>query len=124
VDPPSDRLRAPWRGPLADEQRDAEAEAVAAICRRLVGTIEVSRADGPPTKLKPGDIALLAPAGTDLWRYEAALKAKGLSISSQAGKTLMLREETQDVLALLRALADPTDTLAFGAFMRAGRSWA
>ena len=30
----------------------------------------------------------------------------------------MLRQETQDVLALLRALADSRDTLAFGALLR------
>ena len=42
----------------------------------------------------------------------------GLSVASQAGKTLLRQQETQDVLALLRTLADPADTLAFGAFMR------
>jgi hypothetical protein len=30
----------------------------------------------------------------------------------------MLRQETLDVLALVRTLADPFDTLAFGALMR------
>ena len=30
----------------------------------------------------------------------------------------MLRQETQDILALLRTLADPFDTLSFGALMR------
>ena len=52
------------------------------------------------------------------WRYERALEAKRISVASQAGKTLMLRQETQDVLALLRTLADLRDTLAFGALMR------
>ena len=31
---------------------------------------------------------------------------------------MFLRQETQDVLALLRVLSDPFDTLAFGALMR------
>lgn len=66
----------------------------------------------------PGDIALLAPTGTELWRYERALEARGLSVASQAGKTLMLRQETQDILCLLRTLADPFDTVAFGSLMR------
>ncbi|WP_375157923.1 3'-5' exonuclease [Bradyrhizobium sp. RDT46] len=68
--------------------------------------------------LEAGDIGLLAPTGKDLWRYERALEAQGLTVASQAGKTLLLQQETQDVLALLRTLADARDTLAFGAFMR------
>lgn len=102
----------------AGQQRDAEAEAVADLCRRLVGAVDVRRRDGARTPLRPGDIALLAPTGSELWRYERALEAHGLAVASQAGKALMRRQETQDVLALLRALADPFDTLAFGAFLR------
>jgi ATP-dependent exoDNAse (exonuclease V) beta subunit len=105
-------------GPSARVQRDEEAAIVAHICRRLIGVIEVKRADGSKTLLAPGDIALLAPTGTELWRYERALENVGLSVASQAGKTLLRQQETQDVLALLRSLADPADTLAFGAFMR------
>jgi ATP-dependent exoDNAse (exonuclease V) beta subunit len=91
---------------------------VATICRRLIGSIPVKRADGSVTPLEAGDIGLLAPTGKDLWRYERALEAEGLSVASQAGKTLLLQQETQDILALLRTLADARDTLAFGAFMR------
>ncbi len=102
----------------AGQQRDAEAEAVAALCSRIVGTVDIRRRDGVRTPLRPGDIALLAPTGSELWRYERELEAQGLAVASQAGKALMRRQETQDVLALLRALADPFDTLAFGAFLR------
>ncbi len=102
----------------AGQQRDAEAEAVADLCRRLIGAIDVRRADGTRTPLRPGDIALLAPGGTELWRYERELERQHLGVASQAGKALMRRQETQDVLALLRTLADPFDTLAFGAFLR------
>jgi ATP-dependent exoDNAse (exonuclease V) beta subunit len=104
--------------PRAHEQRDAEADLVADICHRLIGAVEIVRSDGSRSALKPSDIALLAPTRTDLWRYERALEARGLSVASQAGKTLFLRQETQDVLTLLRVLADPLDTLAFGALMR------
>lgn len=104
--------------PSAAVQRDEEAAIVARICRRLIGAILVKRADGSKSLLMPGDIALLAPTGTELWRYERALEDVGLSVASQAGKTLLRQQEAQDVLALLRVLADPSDTLAFGAFMR------
>lgn len=102
----------------ADEVRGAEAEAVAEVCKHLIGAFEVTREDGSRSPLRPGDIALLAPTGADLWRYERTLEEKRISVASQAGKTLMLRQETQDMLALLRALADSRDTLAFGALLR------
>lgn len=106
------------RRPSAGEQREAEADIVARLCRRLVGAVSIVRDDGHATPLVPGDIALLAPTNSELWRYERALESQRLSVASQAGKTLMLRQETQDILALLRTLADPFDTLSFGALMR------
>ena len=98
--------------------REAEAERVADICARLIGNVMIRRADKSYSPLRPGDIALLSPGHTELWRYERALEQRGLAVSSQAGKTLMRRQETQDILALLRVLADSSDTLAFGALMR------
>ena len=66
----------------------------------------------------PGDIALLAPVGTELGRYERALEERGLPLVSQAGRNLFRRQEAQDFVALIRALADPGDTLALGALLR------
>jgi CRISPR-associated exonuclease Cas4 len=80
--------------------------------------VSIQRPDKTHTPLQAGDIALLSPGHTELWRYERALEQRGLAVSSQAGQTLMRRQETQDVLALLRVLADSSDTLAFGAMMR------
>lgn len=102
----------------AEMLRDAEAERVAEICARLIGNVMITRADKSQSPSKPGDIALLSPGHTELWRYERALEQRGLAVSSQAGQTLMRRQETQDILALLRVLADSSDVLAFGALMR------
>ncbi len=102
----------------ADRLREAEATRVAELCDRLIGNVEVVRPDKSITPLRAGDIALLSPSHADLWRYERALELRGLAVSSQAGQALMRRQETQDVLALLRVLADSSDTLAFGALMR------
>ena len=74
--------------------------------------------DGERVPLTPGGIALLAPTGAELWRYERALEARGLPIASQAGKGLFRRQEVQDFVALARVLADAGDTSAFGALMR------
>jgi CRISPR-associated exonuclease Cas4 len=97
--------------------REAEAEAVADLCAHLIGNIEVR--DGDQMRpLMPGDIALLSPGWTDLWRYERALEAKGVPIATQAGKGFFRRQEVQDLLCLARTLAEPRDYLAFGALMR------
>jgi CRISPR-associated exonuclease Cas4 len=98
--------------------RDAEAEAVADVCARLIGNISIRDDNGDLVPLAPGGIALLAPTGAELWRYERALEARGLPIATQAGKGLFRRQEVQDMVALARVLSDARDTLAFGALMR------
>jgi CRISPR-associated exonuclease Cas4 len=90
--------------------RDEEARVVAELCTRLIG-VELKLNDGNVRRLTPGDIALLAPVSTDLWRYERALEEAGLPFASQAGKNLFKRQEAQDLLALVRTLADVRDTL-------------
>jgi ATP-dependent exoDNAse (exonuclease V) beta subunit len=94
--------------------RELEAEAVANLCRRL---IDEPSAIGLP-ELRAGDIALLAPTGTELWRFERALERRGVAVTSQAGKGFYRRQEVQDLVALARALAFPSDRLALGAVLR------
>ena len=105
--------------PKDDILRDAEASRVAEVCNRLVGNWTVR---DPKTKiLRPcelGDIALLAPVGTDLWRFEEALEALDIPVSTQAGKGFFRRQEVKDLIALTRTLADARDTLALGALLR------
>lgn len=103
----------------AEQQRDAEADAIAELCARLIESHPiVDRRSGDARPCQPGDIALLAPTGTDLWRYEEALERRGVPVATQAGKGLFRRQEIQDLIALTRVLADRRDTLAFGAFLR------
>ncbi|MCE9658281.1 MAG: UvrD-helicase domain-containing protein [Burkholderiales bacterium] len=104
--------------PRVNDVRDAEAREVAEICARLIGNMEVVLDDGARRPLLPADIALLAPAGTQLQRYEHALDEIGLPYASQAGKSLFERQEIQDLVSLARSLADPFDTLALGALLR------
>ena len=103
----------------AEQQRDAEAEAVAEMCARLIGSeMILDRRSGANRVCQPGDIALLAPTGSDLWRYEEALERHGIPVATQAGKGLFRRQEIQDLIALTRVLADRRDTLALGALLR------
>ena len=67
---------------------------------------------------RAGDIALLAPTGTELWRYERALEARSIPVATQAGKGFFRRQEIQDLIALASTLADSRDTLALGALLR------
>jgi exodeoxyribonuclease-5 len=101
----------------ASTLRDAEAVAVAAVCARMIGALSV-RGNGEMRRCRPDDIALLAPTGTELWRYERALEELGIAVSTQAGKGFYRRQEVQDLIALTRTLADSRDTLAFGALLR------
>ena len=103
----------------AERRRDAEAEAVAELCARLIGSHPVQdRKGGAQRPCQPGDIALLAPTGAELWRYEEALERRGIPVATQAGKGLFRRQEVQDLIAITRALADRRDTLALGALLR------
>ena len=98
--------------------RDIEAELVAGACRAMIGNLIIRRADGTTGPCEPGDIALLAPVGRELWRYERALEDERLPVTAQAGKGFFRRQEVQDLIALARTLADSRDRLAFGALLR------
>ncbi|WP_292593217.1 3'-5' exonuclease, partial [Mesorhizobium sp.] len=103
----------------AEQQRDGEADAVAELCARLIGSQAIiDRRSGAERPCQPGDIALLAPTGAELWRYEEALERRGVPVATQAGKGLFRRQEVQDLIALTRVLADRRDTLALGALVR------
>jgi ATP-dependent exoDNAse (exonuclease V) beta subunit len=103
----------------AGKQRDCEAEAVAEMCSRLIGSqIIVDRKTDAKRPCRPGDIALLAPGGTELWRYEEALEKRGVPVATQAGKGFFRRQEVQDLIAIARVLADSRDTLALVALLR------
>ena len=103
----------------AARQRDGEAEAVAELSARLIGSELVREpANGERRPCRAGDIALLAPTGSELWRYEEALEARGIPVATQAGKGLYRRQEVQDLIGITRVLADRRDTLALGALLR------
>jgi ATP-dependent exoDNAse (exonuclease V) beta subunit len=99
----------------ADEQRNAEADAAARLCASLIGDMQVADGSlGDRRPLRAGDITLLAPTGTDMWRYDEALERHGIAVATQAGKALYRRREVQELIALTRALADGRDSLALG----------
>jgi ATP-dependent exoDNAse (exonuclease V) beta subunit len=102
-----------------DLVRQHEAAIVAEIVQRLVGNYQIwDKRTQQMRVCRAGDIALLAPTGASLWRYERALEYRHVPVASQAGKGFFRRQEIQDLIALSRAIADRRDTLAFGALLR------
>ena len=102
-----------------DLVREHEATIVAEIVQRLVGNYQIwDKRTQQMRVCRAGDIALLAPTGASLWRYERALEYRHVPVASQAGKGSFRRQEIQDLIALSRAIADRRDTLAFGALLR------
>jgi exodeoxyribonuclease-5 len=92
---------------------------LADLCAGLIGSYPVlDRKASVDRHCQPGDIALLAPTGADLWRYEEALERRGIPVATQGGKGLFRRQEVQDLIALTRVLADRRDNLALGALLR------
>jgi ATP-dependent exoDNAse (exonuclease V) beta subunit len=102
-----------------DGVREHEATIVAAIVGRLIGNYEIwDKRTQTMRVCRAGDIALLAPTGASLWRYERALERCHVPVASQAGKGFFRRQEVQDLIALSRAIVDRRDTLALGALLR------
>ncbi len=99
------------------EWRELEAQAVAQLCHKLIGRFTV-RENNELVNCRPGDIALLAPTGTDLWIFERALEEMDIPIATQAGKGFFIRQEVHDLVAIARILSNSRDTLALGALLR------
>jgi exodeoxyribonuclease-5 len=99
------------------EWRELEAQAVAKLCNKLIGRFTV-RENNELVSCRPGDIALLAPTGTDLWIFERALEDIDIPIATQAGKGFFIRQEVHDLVAIARILSNSRDTLALGALLR------
>ena len=99
------------------EWRELEAQAVAQLCHKLIGRFTV-RENNELVPCRPGDIALLAPTGTDLWIFERALEEMDIPIATQAGKGFFIRQEVHDLVAIARILSNSRDTLALGALLR------
>ena len=104
---------------VVDLVRREEATAVADLLLHLIGAYPVWDKDIEVFRpARASDIALLAPTGTKLWIYERELESHDIPIVTQAGKGFFRRQEVQDLIAVVRAIADRRDTLALGAVLR------
>jgi ATP-dependent exoDNAse (exonuclease V) beta subunit len=86
----SEGLAAPWRV--------AEARALAARVRELISS-----------GAAPSDVVVLIRATTDMRAYEAALEERGVPTYTVGGRGYWSHPQVVDLLAYLRALANPRD---------------
>ncbi|HEY8867567.1 MAG TPA: UvrD-helicase domain-containing protein, partial [Solirubrobacteraceae bacterium] len=87
--------------PPAKAWRHAEARLLAQRVSDLVAAEEV----------RPGEVAVLLRAATDLGVYERALADRGLATYVSGGAGYWSRRQVQDLVAYLAALANPRDEL-------------
>lgn len=99
----------------AEEQRQSEAEAIA---RRIAALSRT--ADHPPGWRAPrmDDVAILVPTWSHLEPIKRALQARGIPYALRGGPGFWDRREVDDLVTLLRFVADPSDRLALASLLR------
>ena len=106
-------------GLVAETSVTRAAQAVAAEIDRLLGEGQVrDRGTGLPRPARPGDVAVLFRSRESHREYEAALEARGIRSYVYKGLGFFDADEVQDVLALVRFLADPASDLRAAALLR------
>jgi len=93
---------------------DALAGRIVALVKDGVQIVE----DGESRPLNYGDVAILCRASRSFPAYEDALDRAGLPFLTVAGGGFYKRPEIRDLLNALRALSDPTDSLALAGLLR------
>ena len=119
VEPGVDSRRGLLLGIAAADEPSACAAAVAAEIQRILEEEDVrDRRTGVPRRATPGDIAILFRSRTSHREFEHELEQRSIPTYVYKGLGFFDADETKDVLALLRFLADPTSDLRAAAFLR------
>lgn len=107
--------------PTVDQTRAAEARAIAGRLRGLIDSGEPLVADpqaDEPRPVRPGDIALLFRALSDVAIYEDALREAGLDYYLVGGQAFYAQQEVYDVINLLRSISSECDDIALAGALR------
>ena len=109
----------PAVGLVVGETAGAAAAAVADEVSRLLSSATIrDRHTGLPRGAKPADVAILFRSRDSHREFEAALDRRGVPTYVYKGLGFFEADEVQDVVAVLRFLADPTSDLRAAAFLR------
>jgi ATP-dependent helicase/nuclease subunit A len=104
---------------LAGETVQAAASSVAdEIARLLDGATIRDRATGVRRAASPADVAILFRSRDSHREFESAIQARGIATYVYKGLGFVDADEVQDVIALLRYLADPLSNLPASALLR------
>jgi ATP-dependent exoDNAse (exonuclease V) beta subunit len=106
--------------PNAELLREREAEDVAAAVVAALGWKVAEQHDGSDTwrRARLGDITILLPARTSLPALERALEERGVAYRAETSSLVYSTREVRELLATVRALADPTDQLSLVTALR------
>ena len=111
----------------ADEQagvgvlRQQEARALAHALAALLGGGRLrvwDAGEGGWRAARPGDVAILVPAFTELEVYERELRSTGLPVRVVGGRQFFERDEVREVVAALWAVDNPFEPMAVLAALR------
>ncbi|MGE3510452.1 MAG: UvrD-helicase domain-containing protein [Vicinamibacterales bacterium] len=97
---------------------DAAARIADEIVRLLAGATVRDRVLGTRRPARPADVAILFRSRDSHREYERALEARGVPTYVYKGLGFFEADEVQDVVALLRYLAEPTSSLRAAALLR------
>ncbi|MEX0586182.1 MAG: 3'-5' exonuclease, partial [Pirellulales bacterium] len=107
----------------AQESRRREAHKIA---RRLCDLLDpnsneqpvIGKGEDQARRAKPGDVAILFRALSDIRLYEEALRAHGLEYYLVGGHAFYAQQEIYDVLNLLRCVASSADEVSLAGVLR------
>ena len=105
---------------IADKERPC-AVAVAQEIQRLLHDGEVrDKKSNNPRRVKPADVGILSRSRASHREFERALADQGIPAAVYKGLGFFEADESKDLLALIRFLADPDSDLRAAAFLRSG----
>lgn len=107
-------------GASAFERREAEAAVLARRVRERLdaGWLVLDKETRATRKARPGDIAYLFRAMTDIHPYERALMREGLDYYTVGGAAFYAQQEVRDMVNLIAYLEDPFDEVSLAGALR------
>jgi ATP-dependent exoDNAse (exonuclease V) beta subunit len=98
--------------------REREAADIAGVIQRAVAEGWPVCIDGTWRPARLDDVAILVPARTSLPFLETALDRAGVAYRAESSSLVYEAQEVRDLLAAVRAVADPSDALALVTALR------
>ena len=105
-------------GLSAEDVRQAEAADVAAAVRQALDQEWPVDDGGTSRPCRPSDITILLPARTSLPALERALEAAGVDHRAESSSLVWSTTEIRELMAVLRAVDDPSDELSVATALR------